>query len=234
MSNQSSRQDEPGNDRPGETSITAQATPDTSHALSAYARWARMYDRVFAGVLRPGRLALAEVANALGGKCLNVGVGTGLELPMLKTSLQLTGVDLSEPMLKIARERVAELGLTNVDDLLVMDAHNLDFPDASFDLVIAPYLVTILPDPHRSLDEMARVVKPGGHIILVNHIAQESGPLAWAEKALAKIGPGLGWDPRFPWSVIGGWLDRRGDVSLIERRSLPPLGLFALIHLQKT
>ncbi len=208
-------------------------SPDTAHALSAYARWAGMYDAVFTRILRRGRMALAEAANAIGGKCLNVGVGTGLELPMFAQNLRITGVDLSEPMLEIARKRVTELGLTNVDDLLVMDAHELEFPDASFDVVVAPYLVTILPDPQRSLDEMVRVVKPGGHIILANHIAAESGPVAWAESALAKIGPGLGWDPRFPWSVIGDWLERRNDVTLVERRTLPPLGLFALIHLQK-
>jgi phosphatidylethanolamine/phosphatidyl-N-methylethanolamine N-methyltransferase len=226
MSEQKSSHNEPAGD-------PSKAAPDTSHALSAYARWAGMYDAVFTRILRRGRLALAEAANAIGGKCLNVGVGTGLELPMFGTSLRVTGIDLSEPMLEIARNRVTELGLTNVDDLLVMDAHNLAFPDASFDVVVAPYLVTILPDPQRSLDEMVRVVKPGGHIILANHIAAESGPVAWAESALAKIGPGLGWDPRFPWSVIGDWLERRNDVTLVERRTLPPLGLFALIHMQR-
>jgi phosphatidylethanolamine/phosphatidyl-N-methylethanolamine N-methyltransferase len=211
----------------------AKAAVDVSHAEKAYARWAPIYDAVFTHIMRPGRKAIAEAANAHGGKTLNVGVGTGLELPMFTNAVQITGIDLSEPMLKIARKRVAGLGLTNVDELKAMDAHHLDFADASFDLVLAPYFITIVPDPQTCMDEMARVVRPGGEIMLVNHVATERGPIAWAEALLAKAGPGLGWDPRFPWSVIGDWIKTRPDIALLERRILPPLGLFSLVRLAR-
>ena len=207
------------------------------HAEKAYARWAPIYDMIFTRVMRPGRRAIAEATNArvasLGGKTINVGVGTGLELPMFDTAVRTTGVDLSEPMLEIARKRVKDLGLINVDELKAMDAHHLQYPDASFDMAVAPYFVTIVPDPQLCLDEMARVVRPGGEIFLVNHIAAESGPIAWGESVLAKVGPGLGWDPRFPWSVIGEWIDRRSDIELLERRTLSPLGMFSLIQMAR-
>lgn len=226
---------EPSSHQGTATSAPATSVPsvDVSHAEKAYARWAPMYDAVFTHVMRPGRKAIAAAANAHGGKTLNVGVGTGLELPMFDSSVQITGVDLSEPMLEIARKRVKDLGLTNVDDLKAMDAHHLEYDDASFDLVVAPYFVTIVPEPHKCLDEMARVVRPGGEIMLVNHIAAERGPIAWAESLLAKIGPGLGWDPRFPWSVIGNWIEARADIELLERRTLSPLGMFSLIRMRR-
>ncbi|MGE3247557.1 MAG: class I SAM-dependent methyltransferase [Beijerinckiaceae bacterium] len=201
---------------------------------SSYARWAPIYDAVFTRVMRPGRNAAAEAVNRHGGKTLNVGVGTGLELPMFGENVQITGIDLSEPMLEIARKRVKDGKLTNVEDLRVMDALNLDFPDASFDQAVAPYVVTTVPDPHRCLDEMARVVRPGGEIVLVNHVATASGPVAWAEGALALFGAKLGWDPKFPWSIIGDWIEARPDIELLERRVLPPLGLFTLVRLKKT
>ena len=97
----------------------------------AYARWAPIYDRVFTAVMKPGRLAAAEALNRVGGRILDVGVGTGLELPMFSGAKSIVGIDLSAPMLEIGRKRVAELGLKNVESLLVMDAMNLEFPDAS-------------------------------------------------------------------------------------------------------
>ncbi len=222
---------------PGGQGSNDNVSHDVSHAEKAYARWAPLYDAVFTHVMRPGRRAIAAAANGrvaeTGVRMLNVGVGTGLELPMFDRSFQITSIDLSEPMLEIARKRVRDLALSNVIELKAMDAHNLQYPDAGFDMAVAPYFVTIVPDPHRCLDEMARVVRPGGEIMLVNHIAAERGPIAWAESLLAKVGPSLGWDPRFPWSVIGDWIDRRSDIELLERRTLVPLGMFSLIRLAR-
>lgn len=200
---------------------------------TSYARWAPVYDRVFTRVMRPGREAAAEAVNRLSGKVLNVGVGTGLELPMFTPHVRITGIDLSGPMLEIARRRVRDLALTNVDELTVMDALNLAFADGSFDLAVAPYVVTTVPDPHRCLDEMARVVRPGGEIIIVNHISREHGPVAWAEKLLGKFATRLGWHAEFPWRIFAEWVDAHPDIELVERRTLPPLGLFNLIRLKK-
>ena len=210
-------------------------SPALSHSdvENAYTRWAPVYDWAFALVMRPGRRASAARINQIGGKVLDVGVGTGLELPMFGDNVRITGIDLCEPMLEIARKRVADLGLKNVDELRVMDAMNLDYPDESFDVVVAPYVLTVVPDPERMLNEMARVVKPGGEMILVNHIGAERGPIALIEGWLGRRAATLGWDPRFPWSILGNWIERRPDVDLLERRTLAPIGLFTMARLRR-
>ena len=200
---------------------------------TAYARWAPMYDRVFTLVMKPGRTAAAEAVNRLGGRVLDVGVGTGLELPMFQPHVRVVGIDLSEPMLAIARKRVADLKLTNVEDLRVMDAMNLEFEDGAFDGAVAPYVVTTVPDPARTLDEMARVVRPGGEVIIVNHIGAETGPIAAIDRFMGRRAEKLGWRPEFPWSVIGDWIASRPDMELVERRRLNPLGLFTLARIRK-
>ena len=199
----------------------------------AYSRWAPFYDAAFAWVMRPGRVATAALLNQTGGRVLDVGVGTGLELPMFGPNVRVTGIDLCEPMLAIARKRVEAHKLGNVEDLLVMDAMDLKFPDASFDAVIGPYVLTVVPEPERTLDEMARVVKPGGEIILSNHIGAESGPVALFESWLGKRSASLGWRPQFPWSIVANWLARRPDMEFIERRPLDRIGLFTLIRMKR-
>ncbi len=199
----------------------------------AYARWAPIYDKVFTLTMRPGRTAAAAAINRIGGRVIDVGIGTGLELPMFDPSVRITGIDLSEPMLRIAQKRVDDLKLTNVEGLLVMDAMKLAFPDASFDAAVAPYVLTVVPEPERTLDEMARVVKPGGEIVLVNHIGAESGPIAAIEAWLGKRSASLGWRPQFPWSILGDWMARRPDIELLERRTLAPFGLFTLVRMKR-
>ena len=201
---------------------------------AAYARWAPVYDAVFTLVLKPGRKAATEAINRLGGRVLDVGVGTGLELPMFDSNVRLVGIDLSDPMLEIARNRVARQNLANVEDLRVMDAMNLEFEDGAFDAVVAPYVVTTVPDPRRTLEEMARVVRPGGEIVIVNHIGADSGPIAAIEALMERRAEKLGWRPQFPWSVIGDWIDARPDLALLERRRLSPLGLFTLARIHKS
>ncbi len=200
---------------------------------AAYARWAPVYDLTFALVMRPGRVAAAAAASRPGGRVLDVGVGTGLELPMFDPATRLVGVDLSRPMLAKARDRVAARGLRYVEGLAVMDAMSLGFPDASFDAVVAPYVLTVVPDPHASLDEWARVTKPGGEIVLVNHVGAEAGPLAALEAWLGRRSAALGWHPQFPWHVIADWIATRPAMHLAERRQIAPLGLFTLTRIAK-
>lgn len=211
-----------------------------AHVEAAYARWAPFYDAAFTAVMKPGRVAAAQAVAALprgpGGavKLLDVGVGTGLELPMFPRWAKITGVDLSEPMLEIARKRAAAEKLDNVEALIAMDAMALTFPDASFDAVVAPYVITVVPDPRKTLDEIARVTRPGGEIILVNHVRQERGPIAWIETWMANHAHRLGWRPDFPWEIVGDWAKAHPEVTLIERRALNPLGLFTLARFAKT
>ena len=185
---------------------------------------------------RPGakRSAAAAAVNRIGGRVLDVGVGTGLELPMFSREARVTGIDLSAPMLDVARRRVARHGLANVEALLVMDAMKLEFPDESFDVVVAPYVLTVVPDPARTLDEMARVTRRGGEIVLVNHFASTGGVIAAIETWLARRADKLGWQPRFDWSNVGDWLARRHDVTLLERKELAPLRLFQLVRLRRS
>ena len=115
-------------------------------------------------------------------------------------------------MLRKAQERVAEHKLDNVEALAVMDAEHLAFPDASFDVVVAQYVITAVPDPDATLDEFARVLKPGGEIVLVNHIGAESGPRRVFEQGFAPLARRLGWRPEFPFARLPTGPSAHGGV----------------------
>jgi phosphatidylethanolamine/phosphatidyl-N-methylethanolamine N-methyltransferase len=203
---------------------------DNNTVAKAYARWAPIYDLVFGQVFDRGRKASIAAAERIGGRILEVGVGTGLSLPEYAWSNRLTGVDLSAPMLRKAKDRVAEHRLTNVDGLAVMDAQHLGFEDGAFDVVVAQYVITAVPNPEATLDEFARVLRPGGEIILVNHLGAETGLRATFEGWFAPLARRLGWHPEFPWDRLAQWAERHGGVHFIERRPMPPLGHFSLIR----
>lgn len=204
----------------------------TEGVARAYDRWAPVYDLVFGPVFARGRSAAVEAANRVGGRVLEVGVGTGLSLPEYAPATRLTGVDISEPMLAKAHRRVAATGLANVERLAVMDAERLDFPDDAFDAVVAQYVVTALPDPEAALDEFLRVVRPGGEIILTSRIGAERGLRGSVEHLLAPATARLGWRTQFPFARYAAWAHARGAI-VAERRPLPPLGHFFLIRLTK-
>ncbi|WP_022722982.1 class I SAM-dependent methyltransferase [Rhodopseudomonas sp. B29] len=206
---------------------------DRAGVAKAYARWAPIYDMVFGKVFDSGRQSTIAVADAIGGRVLDVGVGTGLSLSDYSPTTRLCGVDISEPMLRRAHERVRTLNLTNVDTLAVMDAKHLAFPNDFFDAVVAQYVITAVPDPEATLDDFVRVLKPGGELILVNHIGAESGPRKWFELAFSPIARRLGWRPEFPWARLVNWAARHGGVDLAERRPMPPMGHFSLIRYRK-
>ena len=200
----------------------------------AYAFWAPVYDLVFGPVFEKGRheaIAVAERACPRGGgRILEVGVGTGISLPDYSRLHRIVGIDLSEPMLRKAKARVAERGLSNVEALAVMDAERLALPDASFDVVVAQYVITTVPHPEATLDEFARVLKPGGEIVLVNHISADAGPRRLIEQCVAPVARQLGWRSEFPFARLSDWAARHGGVRIIERRAMPPLGHFSLLR----
>jgi phosphatidylethanolamine/phosphatidyl-N-methylethanolamine N-methyltransferase len=200
----------------------------------AYARWAPIYDRVFGPVFARGRIAAIAAAERIGGRILEVGVGTGISLPDYSHANRLVGVDYSEPMLRKAHERVTAQKLDHVEGLAVMDGTRLGFPDNSFDVVVAQYVITAVPDPEGTLDEFARVLRPGGEIVLINHIGAEAGLRRIFELAFAPVAARLGWRPEFPFGRLAGWAEQTADISLIERRPMPPLGHFSLIRFGKT
>jgi phosphatidylethanolamine/phosphatidyl-N-methylethanolamine N-methyltransferase len=206
---------------------------DKDAVTKAYARWAPVYDVVFGAVFDRGRKASIAAAERIGGRILEVGVGTGLSLPDYARTNRLIGVDLSAPMLRKAKERAAAHRLVNVDGLAVMDAQRLGFQDGVFDVVVAQYVITAVPDPEATLDEFARVLKPGGEIILVNHLGAESGPRAAFERFFAPLARRLGWRPEFRWERLAQWAASYGGVRVVERRPMPPLGHFSLIRFAK-
>jgi phosphatidylethanolamine/phosphatidyl-N-methylethanolamine N-methyltransferase len=199
----------------------------------AYARWAPVYDLVFGSVFDRGRKAAIAAAERIGGRVLEVGVGTGISLPDYARAHRLVGVDISEPMLRKAQERVAEHRLANVEALAVMDAEQLGFPDGYFDVVVAQYVITTVPDPEATLDEFARVTREGGEIVLVNHIGAETGLRRAFEEWFAPMARRLGWRPEFPFERLRAWAERSPGLHVIERRPMPPLGHFSLIRFGK-
>src|SRR5947207_1797018 len=200
----------------------------------AYARWAPVYDLVFGAVFDRGRQAAIAAAERIGGRILEVGVGTGISLPDYSRANRICGVDISEAMLMKAQERVAELKMTHVEGLWVMDAEHLTFPDASFDVVVAQYVITTVPNPEATLDEFARVLKPGGEIILCSRVGAEAGLRRSLEKWFAPAARKLGWRTEFAWERYAHWAARCEGMRLIERRAMPPFGHFSLIRFSKT
>lgn len=196
----------------------------------SYARWAPIYDYTFGFVTNRGRRRAAAILTAMGGEVLEVGVGTGLALPLYGQGVRVTGVDFSPDMLEKARTRVAAGGLPHVARLLRMDARRLDFPDASFDGVAAMHILSVVPEPERVMAEIARVLKPGGRAVIVNHFAREKGVLAWLERRTAGMSGLLGWHSDFPRARI------LGEPSLVVEREaeVPPFGMMTLLVLRKS
>ncbi len=210
---------------------------DKAGVERAYARWAPVYDLVFGKVFDTGRResikAAEQACGPAGGRILEVGVGTGISLPEYARVNRLVGVDLSEPMLRKAHQRVIDHKLDNVEVISVMDAARMALADASFDVVVAQFVITAVPDPEATMDEFARVTKPGGEIILVNHIGAESGFRKVFEQGFAPLARRLGWRPEFPFARLTDWAARHGGVRVIERRPMPPMGHFSLIRFER-
>src|SRR6202012_47131 len=184
----------------------------------AYDRWPPVYDLVFGGVFSKGRRAAIIATNNIGGGVLEVGVGTGISLPQYAPNLRIFGTDISEGMLRKAKARVAQLRLKNVEGLAVMDAEKLEFPDNSFDVVMAQYVVTAVPNPEAALDEFARVLRPGGEMILLSRVSADGGLRHFIERRLQPVVRQLGFRTDFAWSRYTQWAAKAHGVELVERR----------------
>ena len=176
-----------------------------------------MYDAVFGPVLQPGRKAVVQALGLRPGeRVLEVGVGTGLSLPLYPREVSITGVDVSREMLEKARRRVARQDLSNVEALLEMDAERMSFADASFDKVVAMYVVPVVENPARLLDELHRVCRPHGEIFLVNHVRSDNRLIAAFEKALAPLSDKIGFRPDFELRDMLSDLNQITEVSRIN------------------
>jgi ubiquinone/menaquinone biosynthesis C-methylase UbiE len=210
-----------------------QPDPDRHAMQKAYARWAPLYDLLCGPVFINGRRAAAAAAREVGGRILEIGVGTGLSFDDYDATTEITGIDLSEPMIARARARAASGRYPYVKALQVMDAQNLEFPDASFDCVVGQFVITLVADPERVLSECARVVRPGGQIVLVNHLYSERGFAAAVERLTAQKARALGLRPEFPFQRLAAWAQNHGGAELIERRKVPPFGVYTLVRFRR-
>jgi phosphatidylethanolamine/phosphatidyl-N-methylethanolamine N-methyltransferase len=152
-----------------------------------YDKLAKVYDLIFGPTLHPGRLqAIERMDIQPDERVLEVGVGTGINLSLYPSDAKITGIDYTASMLEKARERVAKKGMRNAR-LLQMDAADLKFPDDSFDIVYAPYLISVVPDPVKVAQEMRRVCRPGGRIIFLNHFLSPNPILSRIERLISPM-----------------------------------------------
>ncbi len=201
---------------------------DARRVERVYSVLARVYDDAFDWALGPGRRnAVSRLPIRSGDRVLEVGVGTGLSFPFYPVDCQVTGIDISEPMLEQARERAETLGLDV--DLRVMDARDLEFPDATFDHVLAPYVISVVPEPERVMREVCRTCKPGGGVVVVNHFKSDKRVLAAMERAMTPVSQWLGFRLDLPVQRVlatpGLRVRRTARVNL--------LGLWQLIEMER-
>lgn len=194
-----------------------------------YRRWAPVYDLAFGRITRGGRELAARHVNAQGGSVLEVGIGTGLALGYYAPSVRVTGIDVSAEMLREAKLRAAKLGLRNVAGLYQMDARAIALPDAAFDHVAAMHIMSVVPEPERVLDEMARLCRPGGSVLIANHFAGRAEGWSLVERMAAPLADLLGWHSDFEIGRVLG----HPRLRLEEQRQVRPFGLMTFLRFRR-
>jgi phosphatidylethanolamine/phosphatidyl-N-methylethanolamine N-methyltransferase len=205
----------------------------TALMRKAYARWAPIYDLVYDKLTEPAARAAVDAAVACGPRVLEAGVGTGLSLGYYPKHAEVYGVDLSEDMLRRAQEKVDKRGLTHVKSLQVMDVTRLGFQDEMFDAVTAQFIITLVPEPEVALSEFARVLRPGGEIVLANHWGQPAGPIAALEELASPVAKAIGWSSAFKAARVEEWARTTGRMEVVELKPLFPGGFFKLMRIRK-
>jgi phosphatidylethanolamine/phosphatidyl-N-methylethanolamine N-methyltransferase len=206
---------------------------DLEGQRQAYARWAPFYDYVYVKLLADSHRRTAAAAAGAGRDILEVGAGTGLVLAYYPPESRVFAVDLSEEMLRKAVDKVRRKPLRHVKLISVMDGCRLAFGDARFDAVTLPFVITLVPDPERALTECARVLKPGGEIVIATKFGRDEGPQARVEEWLAPLMRKIGWSSAFKTSRVLGWAEARGDIEFLGLEPLFPAGFFKLMRLRK-
>lgn len=202
---------------------------EINEVKSAYKTWAPFYDKTFGLLTSRGSRRIINHINKRSGKVLEVGVGTGISLQHYSPDLAITGIDVSSHMLARARQKVADKNLSNVEAIHEMDARKMDFPDNHFDTVVAMYLVSVVPEPERVVAEMARVCKPGGEVLILNHFAAEKGAMAKIERFMAPFSGKIGWHSDFSILRVTG----EDQLEIKEQKKQAPLGMFTFLRMVK-
>ncbi len=202
----------------------------------AYRRWARVYDGLCGPIFRPAHAAAAEAANAVagvGGHIAEIGVGTGLILPLYAPHTRVTGIDLSPDMLMRARERVAQGRLEHVVSLEAGDIHDLAHPDSSYHAIVLPFVLTLVARPETALDNCWRMLRPGGQIIIVSHFRSRRPWLARFEQWIAPLIAKAGLRPDFAIERIEDWASGKPRAMMLKPEGVGAFGVYTLVRIAR-
>lgn len=201
---------------------------DINAIKNAYRRYAPLYNLYFGALLHPGRKRVIEKMNCRPGDfVLEVGVGTGLSLRLYDPSVRVIGIDISPEMLERARILREREKLYNVCGLEEMNAEQMTFPDDTFDKVAAMYVVSVVSDPVRLVNEMRRVCKAGGELFIVNHFHRPKSLAGSFERLVAPLSGKLGFHPDFPLDSLVS----RTQIKVIQTIPVNLFGYWTLLRI---
>jgi phosphatidylethanolamine/phosphatidyl-N-methylethanolamine N-methyltransferase len=204
---------------------------DAREQARVYETFAKFYDYIYYWLFAASHRRVAHAASAAGKQILEIGAGTGLVLRYYRADSEVIAADLSIHMLRKAQDKVRRLGLAHVKGVSAMDACNMAFGDGVFDVVSVPFMITLVPDPEKALDEIARVLKPGGEIVIISRFGAEDGPQARFEAFIAPLMKRLGLSSSFKVSRVENWAAKHGGVAFL---GVTPGLYFKMVRLRKT
>ncbi|MFZ5861771.1 MAG: class I SAM-dependent methyltransferase [Nitrospirota bacterium] len=199
---------------------------DTAHVERVYSSYSKIYDLIFGRVFHVSRCHAVDLLGLKpGARVLEVGVGTGLSLPLYPVGCRVTGIDVSEKMLEKSREKIARRGLRDAR-VLRMDASHTAFADNAFDAVLAAYVMSVVPDPQATLREIERVCKPGGTIVILNHFHATHHVGALVERGISPMCRQIGFRSDLGLDdLLAG-----STLRVLVQRTIGPFGYWTLIQ----